>query len=176
MFATAISLSIVETFKTDLTDRAPDGSFDLVLAHSILPFIPDRLRSAFLGNLARALAPDGHLLLVNHERKAHKHVRSPEEVVAWSGSVLSIMEQKRILFPADRSRFIAELNNFAASEGLGWEGTRHLDTQEVKTLLEAVGLTVVREWGSPGRDNIGGVEAGAPKRLTTTYLLATQAR
>lgn len=54
----------VRTMQLDLRELAEEQRYDLILSHSMLPFVPAPSRAAFLARLRRALAPGGKLVLV----------------------------------------------------------------------------------------------------------------
>jgi SAM-dependent methyltransferase len=103
----------VETVQQDLTALAIERRFDIVLAHSLLQFIPAKRRVDFLARVSRSLRPDGRLLLVFNTGRRIEGELLPEYRKLYSRWVIEAMARMGLPLPAAPDQFQARLDAYA---------------------------------------------------------------
>ena len=133
----------VETKVADLTETVPQGPFDFIFMHHLLPFIRDELQVKLLSDLAKTLNPGGKLFLVNHVRPIEATEKPRSEVDNWTKSILTLMDVNSISVPQEEDLFLSLLmqtgqrNNHASSEAT---------VVPVEHVLREAGFSIIRQW------------------------------
>lgn len=73
----------VDAHTADLTTLNEEGRFDLILSHSMLPFVDDATRIAILRRFRASLTPGGRLLLVVRTAPLARNEAGEEHRHAW---------------------------------------------------------------------------------------------
>lgn len=134
-YAEAHGISI-ETRRVDLIESSGLGTFDLIVAHLVLGFVPAPQRIAFLRNLAGMLAADGKLIVA---LAIDQQQRAPRPVVE---RVLATLAAKNIELPGDGTALIEALRRFETHSQ--WR-TEPLEgrSDEVEGLFIDAGLEII---------------------------------
>lgn len=133
----------VETGVADLTETAPEGPFDLIFMHHLLPFIQEDRQVKLLSDLAKTLNPLGKIFLVNHVRPIHAKEKPQSEVENWSASVLKVMALNSIPVPEDKDLFFSLL--MQAGQRHEHESSVRI-AKPVEQVLQEAGLGIIRQW------------------------------
>jgi hypothetical protein len=80
----------VRTAQMDLTRMEDGPQWDLIVSHSMLPFVPEAARTAVVRGLKAALAPGGRLVVVART----SHAMAPGQVAAHDEAWLSRARQR----------------------------------------------------------------------------------
>ncbi len=133
----------VETRVADLTETVPQGPFDFIFMHHLLPFIQNDRQVKLLSDLAKTLNPEGKIFLVNHVRPVHPKEKPQSEVENWSASVLKFMELNSIPVPEDKDFFFSLL--MQAGQRHEYESSVTI-VAPVEQVLQEAGLGIIRQW------------------------------
>lgn len=129
------------TEELDITRLDVIGGYDLILSHSLLPFLTPSDRHEALVRMRRALAPGGHLVIAARTAAP----LSAEEAIghdeAWLTRAWTRISASGASLPAGREAFEPLLIAFAAERP---KRLWNLETPEaIRTMIEAAGLEVV---------------------------------
>ena len=124
----------IETEAVDLVTTPPLGSFDIIVAHYVLPFIPPDSRVAFLRNLARMLAPGGLLIAAYPLARARGATRR-----GVTARLLEGLARHNISLPDPPAPLLEALQRLEAAGPKDFDGT----APEAIALFAAAGLDVV---------------------------------
>jgi SAM-dependent methyltransferase len=124
----------IETKAVDLVTTPPLGSFDIIVAHYVLPFIPPDSRVAFLRNLARMLAPGGLLIAAYPLARARGATRP-----GVTARLLEGLARHNISLPDPPAPLLEALQRLEAAGPKDFDGT----APEAIALFAAAGLDVV---------------------------------
>lgn len=131
------------TIQDDLAMMSLSESADLVIGHSVLPFIHEGERRNVLTKMAKALKPGGHLLLTVRIAPANLEVKalqtlSPEEMAqfVWQGLAAHSIE-----LPCPASTFMSMVRDFYMHRS--YQLCQFTDTSILSNELESIGLRMV---------------------------------
>lgn len=131
------------TIQDDMAMMSLCECADLVIGHSVLPFIYENERHNVLLKMAKALKPGGHLLLTvriapaNLEGKAVK-TRSPEDMAKF---VLQGLAERSIELPCPTPTFLSMVRDFFLHRS--YQLSQLSDTSILSNELESIGLGMV---------------------------------
>jgi len=103
------------TLRVDIAHSRPEGSYDLVLAHLVLMFVPHERRVGFLRNLGRSLSEGGRLLLVHRSRRRPRDVDPESEMRRFAERVLAGLSERGIQLPDSEGRVRQDLEEYCAA-------------------------------------------------------------
>jgi SAM-dependent methyltransferase len=103
----------VETMHVDLMEYSPEMDFDIVLAHSLLQFIPADRRVDVLARLRRALRPGGRLALTFRTGGQIEGGLLPAYREAYPLRIIEKLREMRIALPEPREDFRRRLATYA---------------------------------------------------------------
>ena len=138
-FAERWSLPI-ETLHVDLMEFSGPPKFDVVLAHSILQFIPAARRLDVLSRLRRALRPDGHLVISFRRSAPIDDKLMPGYRDSYPKDLIERLDRAGMTLPEPRENFLRRLAAYSA-ERAAREGA-HTSREEVERLIEAAGFVI----------------------------------
>jgi len=138
-FAERWSLPI-ETLHADLMEFSVVSAFDIVLAHSLLQFIPADRRVDVLSRLRRSLRPNGRLAITFRTSGRIEGGLLSEYRVAYPKRLVEKLEQMNIALPEPREEFRRRLETYA-EERRAREGALS-DRADVERLIETAGFTI----------------------------------
>ena len=132
----------VSTRRLDLADLEDVGQWDLILSHSMLPFVPPTQRLEILVRLRRALALEGRLVLA---ARTSANLTAAEAAVhdeAWTTRARKRIADAGVPLPGPAEAFDADLATFAARRQgqLGGFETAEM----IAGLLEQAGFEVLQ--------------------------------
>lgn len=168
---TALAASIgrdVETMAADLTETVPQGPFDFIFMHHLLPFIPDEHQVPLLLRLAETLTPEGKIFLVNHVRPVQPAEKPRSEVEQWAASVLKVMAQQSIPVPPDEDLFLSSL--MQAGQRRQHESSFATD-KPVEQVLQEAGFGIIRQWHTEAARFAALQGGGGPAAKRSEYFL-----
>lgn len=153
----------IRTLRLDLENLAEPSSYDLVLAHSILPFISAERRLRVLTQLRRCLHVDGKLVL----RFRTRGPSDSADLAAYRSFVpdhlLERLDLMGVPLPEPRQVFLERLDSYARE--------RHardveVSLADVEQLLEAAGFAIasLTQLPSQGPAPFQHIAASASKR------------
>ena len=148
-----------EFMHLDLAELSDVSRYDVVLAHSLLQFIPAERRLDVLMRMRRALRPEGRLVLVFRTSARIEGSLLPEYRESYPRQVLEQLERQNVPLPEPRDAFLRRLEVYA-DERRTREGA-DADCDAVKQSFETAGFAI---------ENLTPIEASlsAPfQRLTT---------
>lgn len=132
----------VSTRRLDLADLEDEGQRDLILSHSMLPFVPQTQRLEILVRLRRALAPDGRLVLAARTSAGLTATEAELHDQAWTIRARKRITDAGVPLPGPAEAFDADLATFAARRQGQLGG---FETAEVIAgLLEQAGFEVLQ--------------------------------
>ena len=130
------------TIQADLAAIPLRTEMDLIIGHSVLPFILEDERRGVLSQMASALKPGGHVLLTVRvaPENPNKTVRRrlPEEMAQF---VTDGLARHSIELPCPKPVFHSLISDFYLHRS--YHVYRFTDTNTLKNDLESVGLNVV---------------------------------
>jgi hypothetical protein len=163
---------VVRTVEADLI-RDHVGTFDLIIGHLVLSFVPPAERIGFLQHLGTMLAPSGTLVL-----GAGKPRTGPRVTPMTLTQVLAALRVRGLQLPGDGQM---------VTDALRWhvdQPAPHLadpvDTRPFETLCAEAGLDVVERWDTatdlpvPGDPKLSTRLYFAARRLPDTTMLRLQ--
>lgn len=130
----------VETLHLDLMALDIGPIFDVVVAHSLLQFIPADHRVAVLSNLRRSLRPDGRLLIVFRTSSRIEGSLLQKYRETYSKSLIERLEEMNIPLPERREDFRRRVDDYS-EERRTREGA-HQNRTDVEQLIEAAGFSI----------------------------------
>lgn len=146
----------VTTQVVDLTQLSPTPTYDLILSHSMLPFLPEPDRVTMLQRFAAALAPSGRLLIT----VPIVPPKTGEERQAYNAERLNWVRDKFAAAPAVRALlgtdYDAVVTHYEASRSS--RTAVFTDLQQVVGLIEQGGFVIERHivgGESPGSTELG---------------------
>ena len=133
-------------------DRDQDITADLVLGHSILPFMDADGRARVLSNLHDALAPGGRMVLATRltapgQQKAEAGRWTRESVQATRARIRDALAVQGLPLPGDEAEFDALVEDYAAHSN---QSSAFGSTAELEAELNEAGFEVSR-WIEAGR-------------------------
>lgn len=146
----------VSTRRLDLADLEDVGQWDLIISHSMLPFVPPTQRLEILVRLRRALAPEGRLVLAARTSANLTATEAALHDQAWTARARKRIVDAGVPLPGRAEAFDADLATFAARRQGQLGG---FETAEVIAgLLEQAGFEVLQSLKSQEttRLNLGG--------------------
>lgn len=131
------------TIQEDLAMMSLSECADLIIGHSVLPFIHEGERRNVLSRMAKALTPGGHLLLTvriapANLRKDVVQVRSPEEMAAF---VLHGLCERSIELPCTELKFTSMVRDFYLHRS--YQVSLFRDSSILSNELKSIGLGLV---------------------------------
>lgn len=124
----------LQTLKHDLTALALEEDADVVLAHSVLSFIPREKRLDLLRRLNRSLSPDGHLLIKFNTGRP----KAASSEYDYAEATAAALEGRGVTLPEARPAFLARLREFGLAQS---ERELAFETaNSVQALLDAAGF------------------------------------
>ncbi len=131
----------VRTLRTDLAEMTTASAFDLILSHSMLPFVDGDRRIAVVRALGRALAPGGRAVIVVRTAPALSAADREAHDKAWLDRAWRRIDGSGVPLPGPRSEIDTILVRFAAMRRGHLGGLQ--TAEEVVDLLEAGGLRLI---------------------------------
>ncbi len=132
----------LSTVQQDLATFEPRGDQDLVMGHSVLPFLYASARRDVLNRLLKALKPGGHLLMTlrvspqeAHREPAH---RSPQGMADF---VVKSLAERGIELPCSDAEFASMVHDFYVHRS--FQVTQFNDPELLSQELSALGMRVV---------------------------------
>jgi SAM-dependent methyltransferase len=138
-FARRWSLAI-ETLHVNLMDLSLPASFDVVLAHSVLQFIPAERRVDVLARLRRALRPGGRLLLNFRTGGRIEGGLLPEYRERYPRHLIEQLEAAGVALPEPREAFHQRVADYS-EERRPRQGA-HFSRADVEQLIDAAGFRI----------------------------------
>jgi len=138
-FAKRWSLPI-ETLHVDLMQFSLPSAFDIVLAHSLLQFIPADRCVDVLSQLRRSLRPNGRLVILFRTSARIEGSLLPEYRQNYPTHLIKRLDRTNIALPEPREKFRRRLEIYA-EERRAREGA-HTSRSEVEQLIEAAGFAI----------------------------------
>ncbi len=131
----------LRTKELDITRLDAIGGYDLILSHSLLPFLTPADRHDALVRMRKALAPGGHLVIAARTAAPLNSEEAAGHDEAWLNRAWTRIAASGSELPADRATFEPLLKAFAAERPKRlWD----LGTPEaISAMIEAAGLKVV---------------------------------
>jgi SAM-dependent methyltransferase len=151
----------VQTLEADIVTGDLGGPYDLIIAHAVLPFIAPQDRTAFLANLARRLAPGGHLLLAYPTQPSTLHSSG------FVDKVLSGLAARDINLPDPPAPLLDALHRLVAAPARDFDG----DALDLDALMHNSGLRAERVVDLVGRTRAIG-ERSTLARPNRRYVIA----
>ncbi|MEO1200370.1 MAG: class I SAM-dependent methyltransferase [Pseudomonadota bacterium] len=99
----------VSTREGNIASLGEDNAFDIVLAHSVLSFLPDDLVLPALAGFAAALGPNGRLVMTT----ALARTKPPIDPRVFANRILMSMSKRGLEPPIDRAGFCELLEEYA---------------------------------------------------------------
>jgi SAM-dependent methyltransferase len=130
----------VKTLHLDLMALDIGPTFDVVVAHSLLQFIPADHRVAVLSNLRRSLRPDGRLLIVFRTSSRIEGNILQQYRETYSKSLIERLEEMNVPLPERREYFRRRVDDYS-EERRTREGA-HQNRADVEQLIEAAGFSI----------------------------------
>jgi len=135
----------VETLRLDLTTLDHEAAWDVIVSHSMLPFVGPEARLEILTRLRRALAPGGRLLLAMRSASAMEDADAARHDEAWIARAKAKIARSGIPLPGPADAFDAALTRYAALRPARlWATT----PEQVEDLLRSVGFRQVETFRS----------------------------
>jgi SAM-dependent methyltransferase len=128
----------IETMHLDLMDLSAQSTFDVVLAHSILQFIPADRRVDVLSRMRRALVPGGRLVLAFRTSARIDGSLLPEYRERYPKHLIEQLEDMKIALPEPREAFRRRVELYSEERRMR-EGA-HASRAEVEQLIDLAGL------------------------------------
>jgi len=143
-FATehGIDLQVVQS---DLLGGSITGSFDLIVAHSVLQFFTVDQRQEALSALRRLLSPKGQLLMVSRlaspDRDKSDHARAPDE---WAQTLTTAIQgglsERELQPPFSEAELSEVVNDYVRRNG--FHVSPHDSEQGLRDDLEGAGYRI----------------------------------
>jgi SAM-dependent methyltransferase len=130
----------VETLHMDLIELDVGPTFDVVIAHSLLQYIPADRRVDVLSRLRQSLRPGGRLLLVFRTSARIEGSLLQEYRETYSQSLIARVEEMNIPLPERREDFRRRVDEYS-EERRTREGA-HQNRTDVEQLIEAAGFLI----------------------------------
>lgn len=132
----------VTTDLLDLTRLEDEGLWDVIVSHSMLPFLPVAARAPVLGRLKRALAPGGRLVVAVRTSRGLADTEAADHDAAWIRRAQDKIAASGVTPPGPAEDFSAALAAYAQQRrARTWD----LATpQDLVALLESAGLEVLQ--------------------------------
>lgn len=124
----------LRTLRGSITGQPQGGRHDLVVAHSVLSFLPEDQIDAAGQFIAGSLKPGGRLVLTTGLTRKRRKSRDED----YRRHVLSEFDRLGVTFPCDRAEFEGQLDGHIAQRG-----TRNYafgDRQELLSWLDRHGM------------------------------------
>jgi len=133
----------LSTLHSPLQQLEAKREFDLVLVHGTLHFIPPEHQQEVLARLARALRPNGLLVLLYNTSPPLSSALSAENRSTYPATVIQELERLGIALPEARDAFVARLDAHARTRE-GREG-KFAAPAQVHALLHQAGFALETE-------------------------------
>jgi hypothetical protein len=130
----------VETLRSDLMEAAPEAAFDIVLAHSLLQFIPTERRVDVLSRLRRSMRSGGRLALTFRTSSRIEGDLQAEYRQTYPTKLIEKLASMHIALPEPRDEFHRRIAAYAEERRLR-EGALS-STADVQKLINDAGLTI----------------------------------
>jgi ubiquinone/menaquinone biosynthesis C-methylase UbiE len=138
-FASRWSLP-VETLQADLTELELMAAVDVVVAHSLLQFIPADRRVDVLSRLRRSLRPGGRLLLVFRTSARIEGSLLREYRDSYSKNLIEKLGEMNIPPPEEHEDFRRRIDEYSEERRMR-EGA-HQNCADVEQLIEDAGFAI----------------------------------
>ncbi|MEM7442356.1 MAG: class I SAM-dependent methyltransferase [Pseudomonadota bacterium] len=126
----------VSTRVGDIGDLSNVGTIDLILAHSVLSFLPDDQVFPVVQSFANALSPNGHLVMTT----ALSRTKPPIDPSVFADRILAAMDKHGLETPTEKNAFCNLLADYA--RGRQTRGAPFSSVREVTALLLRAGMVV----------------------------------
>lgn len=133
----------VDAREADLTELDEPGRYDVVLSHSMLPFVDPATRIAILQRLRASLSPEGKLLLVVRTAPVYGSEIPDAHDQAWLDRTYAKLSHVPDLVRFCGPDLPSKLQQYAHSRRARSYGFRN--EHEVATLLEDSGFRIERQ-------------------------------
>lgn len=143
----------ISTQVADLTQPLEIGGFDLIVSHSMLPFVPWEARGLVLDSLRSALAPGGRLVVsasVGNGLTADNRRTARQ---AWLGKVLKAVDDLPEMVTLLGEAKQELLRDYA--ERFRYTDDAFNTVDQIVSLLEAHGLEIDEQGYGPDRPAVG---------------------
>ena len=111
-FAQCRSLSI-ETIHCDLMNFSAHSCYDIVFAHALLQFIPNRFRINVVSRIRQSLRPDGRLLIAFRTSSHIEGALLHEYRYSYRKNIVEQLESRRVELPEPRKEFYRRLEEYS---------------------------------------------------------------
>lgn len=125
----------VSTREGNVASLGEDSAFDVVLAHSVLSFLPDDQVLPALAGFAAALTQNGRLVMTT----ALARTKPPIDPAVFVNRILMAMSKRGLELPIDRARFCELLEEYA--KGRQTRGAPFSSVDELARSLSLAGFT-----------------------------------
>lgn len=132
----------VRTMQLDLLEMTEESHYDLILSHSMLPFVPAASRALFLERLRRALLPGGKLLLVLRTAPKPTEAAATAHDDVWFERAMRIFADHEELSRFAGPELPLKLKAYADARTGRLHAFQHPD--EILDLLRAAGFIAVQ--------------------------------
>jgi SAM-dependent methyltransferase len=146
----------IQTIQNDFSQTVLSGTYDLVLAHNVLLFVPETLQVKFLRNIAQSLGSSGTLVLVSRGAAARPGGARSSSFRTHNKMFVKLVE-RAIPLPESEQRLRDRLKRLDDGRRQAVAGLQ-LTRESLEGKLDAAGLAIIERFGHDRRRHDGGDE------------------